>query len=970
LTAFKNNVASQLIKGTIQMSQLIKNITKVVVPGLAVMALALAATASVNAATINLVPSWNLLGNSDSAAVNVATAFGNSANVSTVWKWIPASSKWAFYTPLQTDGGAAYAATKGYDFLTTINGGEGYWINAKLAFTAQLTAGTALTAINFQDNLNPPNPLPAGWSLIAVGGNPTPVGFNNSIGVTPPAQGAIANNLTTLWAWDSALSSWYFYAPSLDSAGTLTTYITSKNYRSFGSNVLTPTTGFWVNRPASAGASAPISPVLTGIQTTMTALGNLFFTSIPAATNPALVALFDPTLLDNGQDRASFLQMLTSPGKGPGVGVQLVNLALVAPRDAGAAANDATHQWFTFGVTSGGAPDTAWLAIKNSAGNWLIAGNQRQFAVYLQSQAVKHIPSAAGATMTYESQVTFQTDSAGNYTGVSQILVSGPGLVGANGGTDIPMYASNQGSIWIPSCGTQGMSGTISFNCMDVTQATVGAQYNFKIYAATGGATVPTYTYTNVLLKAPLSQASLATAAYPAIHTVTSDTGAWAPGDTVTVNWTFPTGTQPNWISVGAWSATNSQLFQVSQGIAGGAAAIVVPSFTGTIAGKNIFLSGFDASGNVIAVDYQIDPAAVTPITPIISTPVVNLAALAGIQTTMTAFQNLFATAIPAATDPALSALFDPTLLDNGQNKTALLQQIVTPGNGLNIGDKIVNIALAAPLDSGAAPNDATHQWFTFDVTPGGGPGNAWLAIKDAATGSWLGAGNQRQFDSSVNAQAVKIIPSSAQAGVPITYQNQVSFNVGGNMSGVTQILVAGPGLSPSTGVLLYTPGTGQIWIAPCGSNGPAGTPLTTGCMDAAQATAGAQYSFHVYTATGGANAPTYTYANVLAKSPLPLASLNAALFPSINTVSGNWASGSTVTVNWTLPLGMQASWLSIGGWSMTGATLFQVGNGVVANSTSETIMLPAYTGVLARKNVWLQIFDANGNQLAVNQQY
>lgn len=956
------------------MSQLIKNTTKVAIPRLVVMALALAATTSVYAATINLVPSWNLLGNSDSAAVNVATAFGNSANVSTVWKWIPASSKWAFYTPLQTDGGAAYAATKGYDFLATINGGEGYWVNAKLAFTAQLTAGTTLTTINFQDNLNPPNPLPAGWSLIAVGGNPTPVGFNNGIGVTPPAQGVIASNLTTLWAWDSALSNWYFYAPSLDSAGTLATYITSKNYLSFANSVLTPTTGFWVNRPASAGAPAPVSSALTGIQATMTALGNLFATSIPAATNPALVALFDPTLLDNGQDRASFLQMLTSLGNGPSVGVQLVNLALVAPRDAGAVANDATHQWFTFGVTSGGAPDTAWLAIKNSAGNWLIAGNQRQFAVYLQSQTVKHIPSVAGATMTYESQVTFQTDSAGNYTGVSQILVSGPGLVGANGGTDVPMYASNQGSIWIPSCGTQGMSGTITFNCMNVTQATVGALYNFKIYTAAGGATVPAYTYTNVLLKAPLSQASLTATAYPAINSVTSDTGAWASGTTLTVNWTFPTSMQPNWISVGAWSATNSQLFQVSQGIGGGGSVdIVVPSFTGTIAGKNIFLSGFDANGNVIAVDYQIDPASATPITPIISAPVVNPAALAGIQATMTALQSLFATAIPAATDTALAALFDAALLDNGNNKTALLQEIVTPGNGLNVGDTITNIVLVAPLDSGAVPNDATHQWFTFDVSPGGGPGNAWLAVKDAVTGNWLAAGNQRQFDSSVNAQAVKIIPSSAQAGVPITYQNQVSFNVGGNnggnMSGVTQILVAGPGLSPSTGVLLYTASAGQIWIPSCGSQGQTGT-IVTNCMDVAQATAGAKYSFHVYTATGGTTAPAYTHANVLAKSPLPLASLNAALFPVISAVSGSWASGSVVTVNWTLPVGTQAVWLDVSGWTTAGSSLFQQGIGVTANSTSGAITLPAYTGALAGKSVWLMLSDVNGNQLAVNQQY
>lgn len=205
---------------------------------------------------LNLAPSWNLVGNSVNAPLTVATTFGNAANVSTVWKWIPATSKWAFYTPLEADGGAAYAATKGYDFLTTINAGEGFWVNAKAAFTATLPAGTEVTTARFQDALTPPNPLPAGWSLISVGGNPTPVTFNNGIGLTPPATGTIAPNLTTLWAWDSASANWYFYAPSLDANGTLATYITGKNYLNFGAKPLDPAMGFWVNRPASATGAA------------------------------------------------------------------------------------------------------------------------------------------------------------------------------------------------------------------------------------------------------------------------------------------------------------------------------------------------------------------------------------------------------------------------------------------------------------------------------------------------------------------------------------------------------------------------------------------------------------------------------------------------------------------------------------------------------------------------------------------
>lgn len=198
---------------------------------------------------LNLTSAWNLLGNSANAPLTVASAFGNAANVATVWKWVPATGRWAFYTPMQADNGAAYAASKGYDFLTTINGGEGFWVNANTAFTAQLPAGIAITTGNFKDQLTLPNKLPAGWSLISVGDNPTPAAFNNNLAATPPTTGTLLPNLTTLWAWDSTLSNWYFYAPSLDNSGALATYIASKSYLNFGTRTLGPAMGFWVNHP-------------------------------------------------------------------------------------------------------------------------------------------------------------------------------------------------------------------------------------------------------------------------------------------------------------------------------------------------------------------------------------------------------------------------------------------------------------------------------------------------------------------------------------------------------------------------------------------------------------------------------------------------------------------------------------------------------------------------------------------------
>ena len=194
------------------------------------------------AATLNLVVGWNLLGNSSSTSLNVASAFGDGSKVTTVWKWVASKANWAFYTPTIADGGAAYAASKGYDFMNSVAGGEGFWVNANTAFSASLPAGTAINSASFQG-------MASGWNLIAIGDNKTPRAFNNAIGLTPPSAGELPINLTTLWAWDATLANWYFYAPSLDKSGGLTSYIQSKSYLDFGTNVLTPTTGFWVNNP-------------------------------------------------------------------------------------------------------------------------------------------------------------------------------------------------------------------------------------------------------------------------------------------------------------------------------------------------------------------------------------------------------------------------------------------------------------------------------------------------------------------------------------------------------------------------------------------------------------------------------------------------------------------------------------------------------------------------------------------------
>jgi hypothetical protein len=60
-------------------------------------------------------------------------------------------------------------------------------------------------------------------------------------------------NLTSLWAWDTAQTGWYFYAPSLEGQGAsvLGDYISSQGYKDFAASgkTLGNGAGFWVKRP-------------------------------------------------------------------------------------------------------------------------------------------------------------------------------------------------------------------------------------------------------------------------------------------------------------------------------------------------------------------------------------------------------------------------------------------------------------------------------------------------------------------------------------------------------------------------------------------------------------------------------------------------------------------------------------------------------------------------------------------------
>lgn len=85
---------------------------------------------------------WNLLGNDQDQPLAIATVFGDVRNVTTVWKWDVASTGWQFYAPsMDAASLQSYASGKGYGVLSTINPGEGFWVNALQGFIAALPGG-------------------------------------------------------------------------------------------------------------------------------------------------------------------------------------------------------------------------------------------------------------------------------------------------------------------------------------------------------------------------------------------------------------------------------------------------------------------------------------------------------------------------------------------------------------------------------------------------------------------------------------------------------------------------------------------------------------------------------------------------------------------------------------------------------------------------------------------------------------
>lgn len=359
---------------------------------------------------------------------------------------------------------------------------------------------------------------------------------------------------------------------------------------------------------------------MAAIQVGLTNLQNLFAVSAPLPTAPALTALFDPiNFLMDGANSAAFANQITMVNGFPIGGKFSPPVAITSPD--GKFPNDATHQWFKSDI--GPTNPVVMLIIKNAAGVWLIAGNQRYFGVQTQAFAQQIISTSPLVPVNFSTGISFWINAGGanvsnaaNNTaltakGLTIATVSGPGLIGASGvAGPVTIFTSVA-----PALGVAGLQNiqscnvafAITINCLDTALAVPG-HYVFNMIGTTPAvtpavATPFNYTYNEANTVALPAPAALIAARFPVINTRTPATLAGLlSGVIITANWTAPAGQTPTGMGFYGGSAFLPLINQWTnlQGLAAGSTvntSLTPPAFVGVVTTANIIVSSVDASG-------------------------------------------------------------------------------------------------------------------------------------------------------------------------------------------------------------------------------------------------------------------------------------------------------------------------------------------------------------------------------------
>ncbi|MFN3535374.1 MAG: hypothetical protein ACK4WB_08290, partial [Desulfatiglandales bacterium] len=196
---------------------------------------------------VTIKPGWNLLNlpiePNDKSPVSVLSGL----NYATVWSWNAPDSKWRVYLSGGEEATQNYAKEKGFDVLSAINAGEGFWVNSSESSVKEITVQGVTPTKDTHD-------LVKGWNLI---------GLKSDQQMSVLAVLSMLNqqgiNALSLWSWDSTNTKWNVYIPSFKDQA-LQDYANNKGFNIL--SAISSTDGFWVN--ASTGGSVTETPPEVG----------------------------------------------------------------------------------------------------------------------------------------------------------------------------------------------------------------------------------------------------------------------------------------------------------------------------------------------------------------------------------------------------------------------------------------------------------------------------------------------------------------------------------------------------------------------------------------------------------------------------------------------------------------------------------------------------------------------------------
>lgn len=397
-----------------------------------------------------------------------------------------------------------------------------------------------------------------------------------------------------------------------------------------------------------------------------------------------------------------------------------------------------------------------------------------------------------------------------------------------------------------------------------------------------------------------------------------------------------------------------------------------------TIATDNATVGGDDATA--------VDSTKITDFTP------EKVTDLQAVITKLNSFAALFANSLPSPATMVNAGVFDTSnnFLMGGKGFDQFATEMSTQQSAIGMKFSSVAIALDESGTSGTLSTVVTSNTPSFSET---------IQLKMVKlSGVWMVQGDGRIADVSLYAQASRnewmMLPTSNvpngmqgaffQSGINI-WIDPFAYNSTSGHTPVVSALITGPGLGSGITMVqdpqnrelrLINANYTETVVVECGSSDGNNIPITTQCVNIAQALDNSEYMVILKDSNGNAlNGAGYKL--ILPKQPYATNTLTSAMFPNITaiTIDGAPLTPSTVladksvAVSWTMPSGLHAKDINIWANTTVGETYFRVEKDLLPTETTALIGLgsPMATGTVSNAGVWLQSADAYGRRFGLS---